>query len=59
MDLNEGGVDHGIFHVGLVRDGVEQPSPDVRLTQSRKRVKTLFQCPNAGCEARSTSQMPM
>src|SRR3954462_15644150 len=31
MDLDDGGVDQGVFQVGLVRDGVEQPLPDARL----------------------------
>src|SRR4051812_17412800 len=31
MDLDDGGVDQGVFHVGLVRDGIEQPLPDARL----------------------------
>lgn len=25
VDLDNGGVDHGVFHVRVVRDGVEQP----------------------------------
>src|SRR3954465_5804140 len=29
--LDDGGVNHGVFQVGLVRDGVEQPLPDARL----------------------------
>src|SRR6478735_5374217 len=31
MDLDDGGVDHGVFHVGVIGDGVEQPLPDIRL----------------------------
>src|SRR6185436_13337388 len=31
VDLDDGRIDHGVFQVGLVRDGVEQPRPDVRL----------------------------
>jgi hypothetical protein len=25
VDLDDGGVDHGVFHVWVVRDGVEHP----------------------------------
>jgi len=25
VDLNDGGIHHGVFHVWLVRDGIEQP----------------------------------
>jgi hypothetical protein len=28
VDLDDGGVDHGVFHVGIVGDRVEQPLPD-------------------------------
>jgi hypothetical protein len=31
LGLDEGGVDHGVFQVGIVEDGVEQPLPDIRL----------------------------
>ena len=31
VDLDDGGVDHGVLHVGIVGDGVEQPLPDIRL----------------------------
>src|SRR6185369_17921206 len=31
VDLDDGGVDHSVFHVGIVGDGVEQPLPDIRL----------------------------
>src|SRR6476646_7525560 len=31
MALDDGGVDHGVFHVGVIGDGVEQPLPDIRL----------------------------
>ncbi|MGY3075486.1 hypothetical protein ACVWZZ_001857 [Bradyrhizobium sp. LM6.10] len=31
VDLDDGGVDHGVFHVGIVGDGLEQPLPDIRL----------------------------
>jgi len=31
VDLDDGGVDHGVFHIWLVRDGLEQPFPDIRL----------------------------
>jgi hypothetical protein len=31
MELDDGGVDHGVFHVRLVRDRVEQALPHVRL----------------------------
>lgn len=31
MDLDDRGVDHGVFHVRIVRDGVEQPHPDIGL----------------------------
>src|SRR5215208_3668690 len=31
VDLDDGGVHQGVFHVGLVRDGIEQPLPDIRL----------------------------
>src|SRR3954471_18042854 len=31
VDLNNGRVDHGVFYVRLVRAGVEQPLPDLRL----------------------------
>src|SRR6186997_1766684 len=31
VDLDDCGVDHGVFHVGIVGDGVEQPLPDIRL----------------------------
>jgi hypothetical protein len=33
VDLDDGGIDHGVFvfHVVIVGDGVEQPPPDIRL----------------------------
>ena len=31
VDLDDGGIDHGVLHVGIVGDGVEQPHPDIRL----------------------------
>ena len=31
MNLDDGGVDHGVFHVGIVGDGLEQPFPDICL----------------------------
>src|SRR5271157_1067950 len=31
VDLDDGGVDHGVFHIRLVRDGLEQPLPHIRL----------------------------
>src|SRR3978361_679397 len=31
VDLDDCGVDHGVFHVRIVGDGVEQPLPDIRL----------------------------
>jgi len=31
VNLDDGGIDHGVFHVGIVGDGVEQPLPDIRL----------------------------
>src|SRR3954453_19026686 len=31
MDLDDGGVDHGVFHVGIVGHGVEQSLPDTGL----------------------------
>ena len=29
VDLDDGGVDHGVFHVGIVGDGVEEPFENV------------------------------
>jgi hypothetical protein len=29
MDLDDGGIDHGVFHVGLVRAGFEKPSEKI------------------------------
>ena len=31
VDVNDGGVNHCVFHVGIIGDGVEQPLPDTRL----------------------------
>src|SRR5580692_2904906 len=31
MDLDDGGVDHGVFHVGRVGAGLEKPGENVRL----------------------------
>jgi hypothetical protein len=31
VDLNDGGIDHGVFHVRIVGDSLEQPLPDIRL----------------------------
>jgi len=31
VDLDDGGVDHGVFHIWFVRDGLEQPPPHIRL----------------------------
>lgn len=31
MDLDDGGIDHGVFHVWLIRGRVEQAFPHVRL----------------------------
>src|SRR5215210_5042865 len=31
VDLDDGGIHHGVFHVWLVRDGIEQPFEDVSL----------------------------
>src|SRR5215213_11505960 len=36
VDLDDGGVDQGVVQVGLVRDGIEQPLPDVRLHPAAK-----------------------
>jgi hypothetical protein len=33
MDLDDGGVDHGVFHVGIVGDGVERRFNGRRITQ--------------------------
>jgi len=32
MDLDDGGIDHGVLHVGLVRTGIEQLCEDIGLT---------------------------
>jgi hypothetical protein len=29
VDLDDGGVDHGVFHVGLVRAGFEKPNENI------------------------------
>src|SRR5215211_6841130 len=29
MDLDDGGIDHGVLHVGLVRAGLEKPKKDI------------------------------
>src|SRR5665213_3535871 len=31
MDLDDGGIDHGVFHVGLIRDGIEKPFENITL----------------------------
>jgi hypothetical protein len=31
VDLDDGGVNHCVFHVGIIGDGVEQPLPDIPL----------------------------
>jgi hypothetical protein len=31
VDLDDGGVDHSVFHVGIVADSIEQPFPDICL----------------------------
>src|SRR6516165_1417200 len=31
VDLDDGGINHGVFHVRIIGDGLEQPLPDIRL----------------------------
>ena len=31
VDLDDGGIDHGIFHVGLIREGIEKPLENIGL----------------------------
>ena len=31
VDFDDGGIDHGVFHIGIAGEGVEQPFPDIRL----------------------------
>jgi hypothetical protein len=40
VDLDDGGVDHSVFHVGIVGAGVEQPLPDTRLRPVAKARET-------------------
>jgi hypothetical protein len=49
VDLDDGGVDHGVFHIGTASNSRFQTSA---FTQSRKRVYTLLQFPKAGGRSR-------
>src|SRR4051794_39123604 len=48
VDLHNGGVDQGVFQVGLVRDGVEQPLPDIRLHPVAKAGEDAVPVPERG-----------
>jgi hypothetical protein len=47
VDLDDGGIDHGVLHVGIAGDGVSRFQIPA-FTQSRKRVNTLFQVAERG-----------
>src|SRR3954469_14659382 len=48
VDLDDGGVDQDVFQVGLVRDGVEQPLPDLRLHPVAKAGEDAVPVPEQG-----------
>jgi hypothetical protein len=52
VDLDDGGVDHGVFHVGIVGVGVKQPSPDIRLHPVAEAREYAVQWPNEGGRSR-------
>ena len=52
VDFDDGRVDQGVFHVRLVRDGLEQPLPDVRLHPVAKAGEDAGQFPNEGGRSR-------
>ncbi len=45
VDLDDGGVNHGVFHIWRARDGVEDALPAIRFHQARKRVHAVIQLP--------------
>jgi hypothetical protein len=45
MDLEDGGVDHGVFHVGPSEQASKNMMKTPALTQSRYRLKAVFQLP--------------
>lgn len=52
VDLDDGGIDHGVFHVGIVGHTSNSRFQISAFAQSRKRVRTLFQWPNEGGRSR-------
>jgi len=46
VDLDDGGVDHGVFHVRIVGDGVEEPFENVGPDLVAEPRDTLFRWPN-------------
>jgi hypothetical protein len=52
IDLEDGGVDHGVFHVGIVGDASNSRFQISAFTQSRKRMNVLFQWPKAAGRSR-------
>src|SRR4051795_7585489 len=48
VDFDDGGVDHGVFQVGIVRDGLEQTLPDVRLHPVAKAGEDAVPVPERG-----------
>src|SRR4051795_5934464 len=48
VDFDDGGVDQGVFQVRLVRDGLEQPLPDVRLHPVAKAGEDAVPVPERG-----------
>src|SRR4051812_19004934 len=48
MDLDDGGVDQGVFQIWIIRDGVEQPLPDLRLHPVAKAGEDAVPVPEQG-----------
>ena len=58
VHLDDGGVDHGVFHVRRIRGGIEKPLENIGFypvaipLEARYRLKTVFQWPNVAGKSR-------
>src|SRR5690242_21279084 len=57
VDFDDGGVDQGVFQVGLVRAGVEQPLPDLRLHPVAKAREDAVPVPERGRQDRKSTRL--
>jgi hypothetical protein len=52
VDLDDRGIDHGVFHIGSSETASNNRFQTAAFIQSRNRVNTLFQWPNAPGKSR-------